>query len=207
MEILAGYPLYPIMRTIDRIYRLFGYIPSWILDSMSTIIRGNEKYTKYWDWMRMPLSNRYRGISNDVTPNIKRGMYQPSFASRLSDESDVFFENLFGILPKSSSLRKMSYVDIKSWLPDDLLVKADKMTMANSLELRVPFLDYRLLEFAMSLPDEWRLKGWEGKFILKRLMEKSLPHEIVYRKRKGVPSAGCTVVQGKAVLPSSGCLA
>jgi asparagine synthase (glutamine-hydrolysing) len=186
-EILAGYPLYPIMGKLDRIHRVFGYVPIWILDCLSTLAKGNEKYTKYVDWMRMPLPKRYRGISNDVTPNIKGAMYQPAFASHLGHNSDVFFEHLFGTLTHSSSLRKMGYVDIKSWLPDDLLVKADKMTMANSLELRVPFLDHHLLEFAMSLPDEYRLKGWEGKFILKKVMEKTLPHEIIYRKKKGFP--------------------
>ncbi|MCA9469045.1 MAG: asparagine synthase (glutamine-hydrolyzing) [Nitrospira sp.] len=186
-EILAGYPLYPIMGLIDRIHRVFGYVPSWLLDSMSTIIKKNEKYTKYWDWMGQSLVKRYRGISNDVTVSIKQEMYQHSFVSCLSDEADLLFENLFGALPQGSSLKKMSYVDIKTWLPDDLLLKADKMTMANSLELRVPFLDYRLLEFSMSLSDEWRLRGWEGKFILKKIMEKVLPHEIVYRKKKGFP--------------------
>lgn len=186
-EILAGYPLYPIMGMLDRIHRVFGSVPIWILDCLSMLAKGNEKYTKYVDWMRMPLLKRYRGISNDVTPGIKETMYQPVFASRLGHSSDVFFEHLFGTLPHSSSLRKMGYVDIKSWLPDDLLVKADKMTMANSLELRVPFLDHHLLEFAMSLPDEYRLKGWEGKFILKKIMEKTLPHEIIYRKKKGFP--------------------
>ena len=186
-EILAGYPLYPIMERINRITKIFGCMPSWILDCMGTIVQRNEKYTKYFDWMRMPLSKRYRGISNDVTASIKRGMYQPGFVSCLTENSDVFFEKLFGTLPQSSGLRKMGYVDIKSWLPDDLLVKADKMTMANSIELRVPFLDHNLLEFAMALPDEYRLKGWEGKFILKKVMEKFLPHEIIYRKKKGFP--------------------
>ncbi|WP_342349206.1 asparagine synthase (glutamine-hydrolyzing) [uncultured Nitrospira sp.] len=186
-EILAGYPLYPIMARLDRIHRVFGYLPSWMLECLSASIKANEKYTKYVDWMRMPLIKRYRGISSDVTPSIKQRMYQPAFASRLGNDSDVFFEKLFGTLSQSSALRKMGYLDIKSWLPDDLLVKADKMTMANSLELRVPFLDHHLLEFAMSLPDEYRLKGWEGKLALKKVMEKFLPHEIIYRKKKGFP--------------------
>ena len=58
-------------------------------------------------------------------------------------------------------LDQMLYIDTKTWLPDDLLVKADKMTMANSLELRVPLLDHRLLEFAASLPADFKLKGFD----------------------------------------------
>ena len=81
----------------------------------------------------------------------------------------------------------MSYCDIKSWLPDDLLLKADKMTMAASLELRVPFLDHKVVEFATSLPDAFRLNGSQGKHLLKTLMQKYLPNEIIYRKKKGFP--------------------
>ena len=72
-------------------------------------------------------------------------------------------------------------------LPDDLLLKADKMTMACSLELRVPMLDHKLLEFSTALPDQLRRNGDEGKFLLKKLMERYLPHEIIYRPKKGFP--------------------
>ena len=61
----------------------------------------------------------------------------------------------------------MLYIDTKTWLPDDLLIKADKMTMANSVELRVPLLDHRLLEFAASLPSSFKLNGFTTKYILK----------------------------------------
>jgi asparagine synthase (glutamine-hydrolysing) len=81
----------------------------------------------------------------------------------------------------------MSYVDLKTWLPDDLLLKADKMTMACSLELRVPMLDHHLLEFATALPDHLRLNGTQGKYLLKKVMERHLPHEIIYRKKRGFP--------------------
>ena len=81
----------------------------------------------------------------------------------------------------------MTYVDLKTWLPDDLLLKADKMTMACSLELRVPMLDHHLLEFSTALPDKFRRNGGQGKFLLKKLMERYLPNEIIYRPKKGFP--------------------
>ncbi len=81
----------------------------------------------------------------------------------------------------------MLYVDTKTWLPDDLLIKADKITMANSLELRVPFLDHKVLEFAASLPPRYKLNGFETKYILKKAFHNTVPTEILYRKKTGFP--------------------
>jgi asparagine synthase (glutamine-hydrolysing) len=81
----------------------------------------------------------------------------------------------------------MLYVDTKTWLPDDLLVKADKMTMAKSLELRVPFLDHRILEFAARLPTSRKLRGFQTKHLLKQALQAQVPEEIRKRKKTGFP--------------------
>jgi asparagine synthase (glutamine-hydrolysing) len=81
----------------------------------------------------------------------------------------------------------MLYADAKIWLPDDLLLKADKMTMANGLELRVPFLDHKLVEYAATLPAELKLKGRTGKFLLRQAMKNILPKPIISRSKKGFP--------------------
>ncbi len=81
----------------------------------------------------------------------------------------------------------MQYIDTNTSLPDDLLIKADRITMGNSLELRVPFLDHRLLEFAASLPPEYRVKGLATKRILKEAFGKRIPREIIRRKKAGFP--------------------
>lgn len=80
---------------------------------------------------------------------------------------------------------QMLYIDTRASLPDDLLMVGDKMSMANSLEVRVPFLDYRLIEFVESLPPHLRLNGFTGKYLHKKALEKWLPKEVVYRKKKG----------------------
>jgi asparagine synthase (glutamine-hydrolysing) len=72
-------------------------------------------------------------------------------------------------------------------LPDDLLIKADKMTMANSLELRVPLLDHKLLEFAASLPANYKLNGFTLKYIWKRALAERVPERILNRKKAGFP--------------------
>lgn len=80
---------------------------------------------------------------------------------------------------------QMLYIDTRASLPDDLLMVADKTSMANSLESRVPFLDYRLIEFVESLPPGLKLKGVTGKYLHKKALEKWLPNDVVYRKKKG----------------------
>jgi asparagine synthase (glutamine-hydrolysing) len=78
-------------------------------------------------------------------------------------------------------------VDTKTWLPDDLLVKADKITMANSLELRVPLLDHKILEFAATLPTNFKVHGLTTKYIAKRALGEHIPVEIIERKKAGFP--------------------
>jgi asparagine synthase (glutamine-hydrolysing) len=82
-------------------------------------------------------------------------------------------------------LDRAMYVDIKTWLADDILVKVDRSTMAHGLEARAPFLDYRLIEFAARLPVEYRLKGLNTKYLLKKSMQGRIPDRIIHRKKEG----------------------
>jgi asparagine synthase (glutamine-hydrolysing) len=84
-------------------------------------------------------------------------------------------------------LNRMLYVDTKTTLPDDLLLKADKMTMANSVELRVPLLDHKILEFAASLPEDLKVRRFTTKYIAKRSLRTRVPNEILQRKKAGFP--------------------
>ena len=82
-------------------------------------------------------------------------------------------------------LSQMLYIDTRAGLPDDLLMVCDKTSMANSLETRVPYLDYRLVEFVESLPPNLKLNGFNGKYLHKKACEKWLPRQDVHRKKKG----------------------
>ena len=185
-EILAGYPLYQKMPKIDRLHAVARLLPNVLHRRIGNSI-GSEKAAKYWDWIGTPLSRRYWGISNDVTSSLKPRMYRQDFLAQVDNTVMDYFEKLFGTLEQGTALRRMTYVDLKTWLPDDLLIKADKMTMACSLELRVPMLDHHLLEFSTALPDHLRRSSGQGKFLLKKLMEKYLPREIIYRRKQGFP--------------------
>jgi len=83
----------------------------------------------------------------------------------------------------------MSYIELKLRLPELLLMRVDKMSMAVSLEARVPFLDHKLVEFTMGIPQKEKIKKGEGKYIFKRAVDGLLPDEIIYRQKKpfGVP--------------------
>jgi len=83
------------------------------------------------------------------------------------------------------SLSRAQYVDIKTYLADDILFKVDRMSMANSLEVRCPLLDYRLVEFAARIPPNLRLKGYKSKYILKEVVKNKLPGETLKRKKMG----------------------
>jgi len=87
--------------------------------------------------------------------------------------------------PNADQLSKMIYLELKLRLPELLLMRVDKITMATSVEARVPFLDHHLVEYAMSLPPEMKVNGRTGKYILKRALETILPHDLLYSKKRG----------------------
>jgi len=87
--------------------------------------------------------------------------------------------------PESDAVARMTYLELKLRLPELLLMRVDKITMATSVEARVPFLDHHLIEYAMSLPRELKVKGRTGKHILKRALESVLPADVLYKPKRG----------------------
>ena len=98
--------------------------------------------------------------------------------------SDLFYEHAKKC-PSDHPLSQIQYIDYKTYLPGDILTKVDRASMANSLEVRVPILDHRFLEWASTLDPGLKLKNGEGKYILKKAMERYLPDNILYRKKMG----------------------
>jgi asparagine synthase (glutamine-hydrolysing) len=142
---------------------------------------GDTKVRKYADMLGKPLEWRYGGVG---------GLFSQAQADKLllgGGRSLDGVADAYSRCAGSAPLSRMSYLDLTTWLPDDLLLKADRMTMANSLELRVPFLDHHVVEFAARLPRSLRLRGGVTKYILKKWAERLLPSEIIYRSKKGFP--------------------
>ncbi|HTZ72003.1 MAG TPA: asparagine synthase (glutamine-hydrolyzing) [Acetobacteraceae bacterium] len=91
----------------------------------------------------------------------------------------------FDAAEDADPLLQAQLADLATWLPGDILVKADRASMAASLELRAPFLDHALVEWGLALPSKLKLHGTEGKYVLKKALEPALPPDILYRPKQG----------------------
>ncbi len=184
-EIFAGYGIYRRMLALNRIHE--GLPAAGLLAPWLSRLLPSEALRYYARMSGQPLEVRYRGVSRGFTTESKQQLVGEGRTKRSEQQLLEIFGCYFKAVEKASPLNRMLYVDAKIWLPDDLLMKADKMTMANGLELRVPFLDHELVEFAATLQDDWKLGGKGGKTLLRRAMRGVLPNAIIDRPKKGFP--------------------
>ena len=192
-EAFAGYPNYPNMLSLDRIRAATGPFArplGGMADWMGGVI-GHNRLERYGHALGRPLAEHYFSRTSGPTSFFNREpekIFGEDFLmSTASASPGNFITGLMKPVGNESLLNQMLYVDSKTWLPDDLLVKADKMTMANSIELRVPLLDHKVLEFAASLRPECKVRGKETKRVLKAAFAKVLPPENIHRKKAGFP--------------------
>jgi asparagine synthase (glutamine-hydrolysing) len=119
-------------------------------------------------------------------PELRAQLYSSEFLKLRGDyRAEQPWEELMRSAPARSGLDRAQYADLKFWLPGDILTKVDRTSMAVSLEAREPLLDHRLIEFAAGLPEGLRLKGGQGKWLLKKTMQRYLPDEILFRQKQG----------------------
>lgn len=126
-----------------------------------------------------------RGLSVTL-PDARRALYSDSFTTSLEGfrgEDELIA--LMRAAPGRSGLDRAQYADLMFWMPGDILTKVDRTSMAVSLEAREPLLDHRLVQFAARLPEGMRVKGTTGKYLLKKSLERYLPHDILYRPKQG----------------------
>jgi asparagine synthase (glutamine-hydrolysing) len=97
-------------------------------------------------------------------------------------EEIILYEKSF---PFKDPISLLQFLDLKLYLQESILVKVDRASMACALEVRAPFLDYEFVEFMMGLSSQWKLKRFTSKYILKKAFGKTLPDEIIHRKKKG----------------------
>jgi asparagine synthase (glutamine-hydrolysing) len=192
-EAFGGYPNYRNLMLFENMKQRLGPLAAPVAFMLTWAQRFPQltRFAKYAPLMGQEFPAYY--YSRTSSPN--------TFFNRLSDqlcskeflkhvEKDGGASPIDGLLQKVKNkdlLSQMLYVDTKTWLPDDLLLKADKITMGNSLELRVPLLDHRVLEFAARLPYYFKVQGLATKRILKSAFATMVPDEIVNRKKTGFP--------------------
>lgn len=121
-----------------------------------------------------------------TNPAQRHSLYSERMRSIIRGyRAEDHMEHLMANAPAQSGLDQAQYADMKLWLPGDILTKVDRTSMAVGLEAREPLLDHRLLEFAASLPDKMRIRGGQGKWLMKKTMETYLPKDILYRPKMG----------------------
>ena len=192
-EAFAGYQNYRNLVWLERIKRALGPAarPVSALATELGKLSGFKRFGKYAPLMNLPLEKYYSSRTSNPFAFFNRNrqeLYTPEFLASLNgNDAAQVAKDYFSKVNGLKDLDRMLYVDTKTWLPDDLLIKADKMTMANSLELRVPLLDHQVLEFAASLPASFKLNGFTTKHILKKALSQRIPREIRDRKKTGFP--------------------
>ena len=185
-ELFAGYDIYRYMQLLEKYRAIPNSLRANLLDPLM-LKHGSTKVKKYVRLSRKCLEERYVGVSLHETW-YKDFLYNPDFRATINGNGSRPLSSYYQRTAGLDALSRMQHVDLKSWLVDDLLIKADKMTMANSVELRVPFLDHRVVEFAATIPATMKMRGRTVKWILKKAMQDKLPQEILQRKKVGFPT-------------------
>lgn len=192
-EAFAGYSNYRNLVWLERLKRGGTVLNNALAAGLSTTssILDSSRLAKYVPLMSDHFPNYYYSRTANpyrTTGNGLGGIYSADFEKAIDREHSLEpVRKLQSRVRERDTLNAMLYIDTKTWLPDDLLIKADKMTMANSIELRVPLLDHKLMEFAASLPPRRKLKAGTTKYILKKALSRQIPSEIRKRKKAGFP--------------------
>ncbi len=184
-ELFAGYPKYAADPWAERLSRWPGPLRALLLDAVDHLpfagrrlqvvgrsARFREEAARFASWFAA-----FPGREGDklVSSELRRN----------GDPGARAFARALERAPASRALDRMLYADTTLWLPDDLLMKMDKMSMAASVEARVPLLDHPLVEWAARLPSRFKVRGMEGKVLLKELARKLVPGEVIDRPKVG----------------------
>ena len=157
--------IYPRIDLLPRPLRLKGFLTNLSLSFEQA----------YW-----------RDMSFYFTPEAKTGLYHPDMKAAVESWSSFsVLEPFFKRNRNTDPVTKAQYMDIKTYMTEDILVKVDRMSMAHSLEVRAPILDHKVMEFAATLPSHLKLNQQESKYVFKKMNENRLPHDILYRKKQG----------------------
>ncbi|HZR41867.1 MAG TPA: asparagine synthase (glutamine-hydrolyzing) [Ktedonobacteraceae bacterium] len=185
-ELFAGYPKY----VVDWLANYYHILPKSLRDGMLQPLIDKLPYS-----MRK-LKMASRNLSQDTPQRwmnwfgifngpLKENLLAESTKAQIDLDSSRDFRRWLERNPQRDGLSSMLYLDTKIWLPDNLLMKGDKMTMAASLEGRIPLLDYKLIEYAASIPSNVKTRGFKAKYLLKRAFADFLPEPILTRKKMG----------------------
>ncbi|MDD5542174.1 MAG: asparagine synthase (glutamine-hydrolyzing) [Acidobacteriia bacterium] len=196
-ELFSGYAKYiKYLRLYERFWRPAGHLPLFVRRAASgalrPVIRSVTRNFEATELVRRLGADEelFWGAAVVFDETLKAPLLSSAGRqtwSTLSSHTIVrrLLEALERERPSSDFLDRMTYLELKLRLPELLLMRVDKMTMANSVEARVPFLDHKLAEYAMSIPRALKVQGKSGKHILKQALEEILPRDLLYRPKRG----------------------
>jgi len=164
----------PVFGFLGKVYPKLDWAPRYLRAKTTFQALGRDSVAAYFHTVSL--------MSDDIRNNL----FSPEFKRSLDGYNAVeVFRRHARKAPSQNPLSLIQYLDIKTYLVGDIHTKVDRASMANSLEVRAPFMDHRLMEWVSGLPPELKLNGQEGKYILKKAMEPFLPHDVLYRNKMG----------------------
>jgi len=181
----------------NKAARYYQFVPRWLRDRviqpLTNALPESHGYRNKARVIRefarggsMSLEQRYLRWTSAIKEETRHRLYQhPELKEILREETYEHLRKLFARNQRATQLNQMLYTWTKTMLPNDMLIKVDRMSMASSLEVRSPLLDHQLFEFAARLPDSAKLKGWTTKYLLRRLASKLLPKELARLPKRG----------------------
>jgi asparagine synthase (glutamine-hydrolysing) len=191
-ELFAGYERYRGALAADSYQRL----PKLLRNGIEAAIRSLpqwefgglwlDRLRRFVDGAALPLPERYQRYLSAFTEPDKSRFFSQDFLNQLQIEGRGTVElAMHKVEQCRDPLEWMLLTDMETYLPDDELRKADRLSMWHSLEVRVPFLDHKLVEFVATIPSQLKLKGWEKKHILIKSLEGILPRSTLRRRKQG----------------------
>ncbi|MGZ4107281.1 MAG: asparagine synthase (glutamine-hydrolyzing) [Tumebacillaceae bacterium] len=185
-EVFGGYTIYREPQSL----RMFDHLPMSMrrtLGSMASKLPEGMKGRSFFMRGSKTLAERFVGnafiFGEQMKEEFVRMNPDQMGLRRYIDITQPYYDRA----KHWDDMTKMQYVDFHTWLPGDILMKADKMTMANSLELRVPFLDKEVFEFAAQIPAHYRTMNGTTKYVLREAVKNILPKEVAERPKLGFP--------------------
>ncbi|HYK85272.1 MAG TPA: asparagine synthase (glutamine-hydrolyzing) [Ktedonobacteraceae bacterium] len=185
-ELFGGYPKY----VFDWLARYYHVLPSQVRNSIITpmlesLPYGMRKLKMAARTLSEPAPQRWLSWFGIFNGRLKEALLAEESKADIDMDASRIFRQWLEQHPQRDDLSSMLYLDTKVWLPDNLLMKGDKMTMAASLEGRIPLLDSKLIEYAASIPSHIKVKPFKAKYLLKQAYADFLPEEILTRKKMG----------------------
>lgn len=203
-ELFCGYVTYQA----DRLHRLLRHIPNGVISGLESLSRNclptthnkvgfDYKIRQFLGGCRLDSPHAHAYWRQIFSHQERQELITPALWQDLQTQ-DPFAAMAphFAAVEGCHYLDQASYVDIKTFMLESILVKVDRTTMAHSLEARAPFLDYRLVEFAAALPVKWKLKGLTKKYLLRQAQASRLPQAILNRPKKGFNAPVATWLDG-----------